>query len=295
MRRTQRGSTLIEVLVVIAIIGILVALTLAAVQKVRAASARAQCQNQLRQLSLALHQYHDAQQTLPPGIRNLKSPKDYPFLSWAGRILPYIEQNNLWSSVQNAFATDPKPNDFYAYPAHTKILATPVTIFNCPADPRLPRPDFAGQTPKAFTSYLGNEGIDQTQLGGVLFLDSRIRLIEIKDGIANTILLGERPPSADLRFGWWYRGWGQNFEGSADMLLGAREINTKYDEYLEGPFPFAAGKLTEQTDMFHFWSLHSGGANFGFCDGSVRFLRYEADGILPALMTRAGGEVVALD
>jgi prepilin-type N-terminal cleavage/methylation domain-containing protein/prepilin-type processing-associated H-X9-DG protein len=288
----RRAFSLVELLVVIAIIGVLAGLTLAAVQMVRSAAARAQCQNNLRQVALALHHYHDSRQVLPPGLRIAKNT-DYPSLGWPARLLPFLEQENLWREVQAAYATDPDTAAFYGHPPHAALKATPVRVFNCPADPRLPGPAGYG-SPAAFTSFLGVEGIDQFARGGVLYLDSKVRLTDVSDGTSNTLMVGERPPSAFLNLGWWYRGWGQNKDGSAETLLGAREQNTSQDDCPPGPFPFSAGRLDNQCDLFHFWSRHSGGANFAFADGSVRFLSYSADSILPALASRAGGEVVAL-
>jgi prepilin-type processing-associated H-X9-DG protein len=109
---------------------------------------------------------------------------------------------------------------------------------------------------------------------------------------------GERPPSADFWYGWWYAGFGQAGTGSGDMLLGVRERNRGGYIYTyfcaPGPYSFSPGRFDNQCDLFHFWSPHPGGAHFLFGDGSARFLGYAADPILPALATRAGGEVAAL-
>jgi prepilin-type processing-associated H-X9-DG protein len=133
---------------------------------------------------------------------------------------------------------------------------------------------------------------------GVLFIDSRVRIADITDGTSNTIIVGERPPSADFWYGWWYAGYGQQGTGSGDMLLGAREQNASGNPFVfgcsPGPYHFAPGKVDNQCDLFHFWSLHSGGAYFLFADGSVHFLTYDADSVLPALATRAGREAVEL-
>ena len=109
----------------------------------------------------------------------------------------------------------------------------------------------------------------------------------------------ERPPSADFQFGWWYAGTGQRFTGSADVVLGVREPNlqpvTVGSPCGPGSYPFAPARgFDDPCGMFHFWSPHPGGANFLFADGSVRFLKYSADPILPALATRAGNEAVAV-
>src|SRR5262249_32040575 len=111
------------------------------------------------------------------------------------------------------------------------------------------------------------------------------------------ILVGERPPSPDFWYGWWYAGYGQAGTGSIDMLLGTRERNYGggyVSQCPPGPYHLLPGNIREQGDVVHFRSLHSGGANFLFGDGSTHFLPYAADAVLPAMATRSGGEVVAL-
>jgi prepilin-type processing-associated H-X9-DG protein len=95
-------------------------------------------------------------------------------------------------------------------------------------------------------------------------------------------------------YGWWYGGVGDDGEGSVEVILGARELNHSplgLGGCPYGPYSFRVGSFQENCSRFHFWSPHTGGANFAFADGSVRFLRY-SDDILPALATRTGGEVV---
>ena len=106
-------------------------------------------------------------------------------------------------------------------------------------------------------------------------------------------MAGERPPSADFQFGWWYAGAGQRFTGSADMILGVEEENillVTAGSCAPGVYKFGPGSLANQCDMFHFWSPHTGGANWVFADGSVHFIPYSADSVLPALATYAGKE-----
>jgi prepilin-type processing-associated H-X9-DG protein len=110
-------------------------------------------------------------------------------------------------------------------------------------------------------------------------------------------MVGERPPSSDGAAGWWYGGWGQAKEGSADMVLGVEEQYASPYYVVDcppGPYLFAPGGLNDTCATFHFWSLHPGGANFLFADGSVHFLHYDAAPIMPALASRAGGEAVSL-
>jgi len=290
----QRYSlTLLEVLVVIAIIGVLIGLLMPAVQRVRDAAMRTHCTNNLRQIGLALQQYHDTQGSLPPGMSYHDGTDRYPFMSWHTRILPFLEQQALWANAQQAYAQD---RSFYDNPPHTNRTVV-VSLFCCPADPRsLSIEQLKDGQRVTFTDYLGVEGTNQFRQNGVLFLDSVIRLTDIKDGTSNTLCVGERPPSADGILGWWYAGEGQSKDGSADMVLGVQELNmgTFAPNCPLGPYSFGPGRPKNQCDAFHFWSMHIGGAHFLLADGSVHFLSYSAASIMPALSTRSGGESVDL-
>ncbi|MBA4065818.1 MAG: prepilin-type cleavage/methylation domain-containing protein [Isosphaera sp.] len=299
MRRSNhRGFTLIELLVVIAIISVLMGLLLSAVQKVRSAAARADCQNRLKQLALALHQFHDARRALPPGHRSASHPDRMRFSGWTVSVLPYLEQPALASQAVAAYLADPDPLGATPHPH----LRTVVSAFTCPADPRITTPQTALRTGTvaAFTSYLGVAGRDAvTARDGALFQNSAVRLAEVTDGTSNTLLLGERPPSHDFQFGWWYAGTGQRLTGSADLVLGVREPNLQPvvsgSDCGPGNYPFRPARgFDDPCGMFHFWSPHSGGANFALCDGSVRLVRYQADPVTPALATRAGGDPAPL-
>ncbi len=297
MARSGRPAmSLIELLVVIAIIAVLVALLLPAVQSVRGAAARTDCSNRLRQLALAHEQYHSAHGRLPPGFVSDAQPKDLPYTGWAVRLLPYLEQDPLWRRVGAAFASDPAPLVFYGHPPHADLLATVTPALLCPADGRVSQPHSFDTGPVAFTSYQGSSGTSYLKKNGVLYADSATRWADVTDGLSNTLLMGERPPSSDFRLGWWYRGWGLYKDGTGETVLGVRERNFSddYPDCRPGPYHFDAGTKGE-CDLFHFWSFHPGGANFAFCDGSVKFLRYSADAVLPALATRAGGEAVPGD
>jgi len=284
--------TLVETLVSISILSLLAALTLAAVQKVRAAAARTVCQNNLRQLAFALHQYHGANGVLPKGISGKDSADGTPFLGWHVRVLPYVEQPGMYDQAVAAYKQD---KNFLNSPPHVG-LEQAVKVFGCPTDPRTLSPQFTRhKTTRGTTAYLGNEGVSSFRMEGVLFLDSAVKLTDITDGTANTLLVGERPPSADLVLGWWYAGWGQDQDGEAEMVMGSRVKNRLGSRYscAVGPHHFGPGKLTDDCATFHYWSLHPGGAHFAYADGSVKFLAYSADAILPALSTRAAGDTVA--
>ncbi len=289
----RRALSLVEVLVVIAIVALLLGLTLSAVQKVRGAAARSRCQNNLRQLGLALHSYHGTASRLPAGVTLPAVREPHPFMGWQTHLLPHLEQQAVWDEAVAAFRANP---DFLSEPRHPGAERA-ISVFGCPNDPRTATPQRVGERSiRGLTSYLGVSGRNVDRLDGVLFGNSSVRLTDITDGTSNTLLIGERPPSTDMVLGWWYAGWGQNRDGDADMLLGVRAKNaaTYAPGCPFGPYNFTPGKFDNQCDAFHFWSPHASGANFAFADGSVRFLRYSADDILPALATRAGGEVVAV-
>lgn len=292
-RSMRQGLTLIETLVVIGIIGVLIGLLVPAVQRIRDSGHRTHCANHLRQIGLALHHYNDTQGSLPPGVSYQNGADPHPHMSWCTRLLPYVEQEALWQQSVRAFA---QQAFFEVVPPHVG-LGTVVPAFTCNSDSRAPTVKDFGPFKVAFTSYLGVEGVNQTSKDGVLFLDSRIRLGNVTDGTSNTLMVGERPPSADLNLGWWYAGWGQSKDGSAEMLLGVRERNVhpRYPHCPSGPYSYTPGRVDNDCDAFHFWSLHfGGGAHFLFADGSVHFLPYSANPILPALATRSGGEVFSL-
>jgi prepilin-type N-terminal cleavage/methylation domain-containing protein/prepilin-type processing-associated H-X9-DG protein len=286
-RRT--GFTLIELLVVIAIIGILLGLTAAGVQRVRGAAARADCANRLRQIALACQQHHDTQRSLPAGVTYDDGKHPQPFMSWSVRILPFLEHDEMWRQSVQAFAAN---KNFQAVPPHTGY-ETPMRVFACPSDHRVlekPTPGWGART-----SYLGVAGTEAlSRWNGVIYVDSRVRFADVRDGLSNTLMVGERPPSSDLRLGWWYGGWGQMKTASGDCVLGVRELVFYYPECPKGPYQYVPGSINEFCDSFHFWSLHPGGANFAFCDGTVRYLAYSANAIMPALATREGGETTTL-
>ncbi len=277
----------------IAIVAILIALTLAAVQRVRASADRAECANHLKQIGIALHNYHGVHRVLPPGCSYLNGKDPYPHMSWMTRLLPFLEQQPLWNEATAAFAQ----NSFFETPPHYPILGHIIPVFTCPADSRTMETLSLGAFEVAPTAYQGVEGTNQFKHDGVLYLDSKIRFTDVIDGTSNTLMVGERPPSADMTLGWWYAGWGQEKDGSADSVLGSNELNTypeTRDSCPPGPYEFGRGKVDNQCDVFHFWSLHPGGANFLMVDGSVHFIRYDAAPLMPALATRNGREVVAL-
>jgi prepilin-type N-terminal cleavage/methylation domain-containing protein/prepilin-type processing-associated H-X9-DG protein len=288
------GFSLIELLTVLAVLSILLGLLLPAVQQVRATAVRMQCANHLRQIGVGLHGYHNDYSKFPPGHRYLDLSEPYPFQNWLAALLPYTEQSPLWQQSIAAYEQGGSP---YQPPHPVAALA----LYSCPADGRLSQPQIGQVTGRlnGLTLYLGVNGTNLAAKNGLFFADSAVRLDDVWDGTSQTLLVGERPPSSDQEYGKWYTGGGQVFgpehTGSADCVLGVSELHMwlagGYSGLChEGPYSFRPGTLARKCDVFHFWSLHTGGGHFLFCDGSVQFLTYSADRTLSALATRAGGE-----
>jgi hypothetical protein len=229
--------------------------------RARESANRIRCASNMRQIGLALHHYHDTFLQFPPGTSYKGVNDPFPFMSWLTRLLPFVEQDALWRQSENAFAIE---KDFRRNPPHTGF-GTVQPIYQCPSDPRSAATERLGPFEIAFTNYLGNEGVNFQRRDGVLFLNSRSRLTDIIDGTSSTLLAGERPPSADSVLGWWYAGWGQNKDGSAEVVLGVREINSYYPSGTcpTGPYEYGPGKPQNLCDTFHFWSRHAGGGAQG--------------------------------
>jgi len=291
-RQPRFGYSLVEVIVVVAILALLLGLTLPAVQKVRGTSARAVCANHLRQQGIALANHHAALGSLPNGKTPHRSTS-HPDMAWLTRLLPYIEQDALWRQAEAAYRAQP---NWYDQPS-VHPMATVVRAYTCPADDRLRQANMARKKfLVASTSYIGVSGTTTRRKNGTFFSNSAVKFTDMTDGTSNTIVIGERPPSVDFWFGWWYAGYGADGGGKGDMLLGTNDGGGGFDQYVLGcePVGFVPGDFTKHCHSLHFWSLHPGGANFAFGDGSVRFLKYTAANILPALATRAGGESTPL-
>lgn len=284
----RAGFTLIELLVVIGTVCILLALLLPAVQAVRAAADRMTCLNRLKQIGLALHTYHDTQESFPPGCTWRGGTDPMPHVSWLTRLLPHLEQTATWEEARQAFAA----RRFFLDPPHHAVLARPMPMFLCPSDPEAVGPVLTERDTVSFTSFVGVSGVDRTSRDGVLYMDSAVRLLDLRDGTTNTLAVGERPPSDDKRMGWWYAGWGQNGDGSAETFMGVseRNVHPRYRACPTGPYRFGPPTPGDVCDLFHFWSLHAGGANFAFADGSARLVPYSAEPTMRAVATVAGGE-----
>ena len=145
------------------------------------------------------------------------------YSGWPLSILPYLEQQAVYNESLAAFKTSPSA---FNAPPHVHIR-TVINTFVCPSDTRAATQQTAQLSGRhvAFTCYLGVSGRDYSTKDGVLLQDTRIAFASVTDGLSNTLLLGERPPSNDFQLGWWYAGTGQRGTGSADMIMGVEEVN----------------------------------------------------------------------
>ncbi|OWK43396.1 DUF1559 domain-containing protein [Fimbriiglobus ruber] len=299
MRRTSRRAfTLIELLVVIAIIAILIGLLLPAVQKVREAASRTSCTNNLKQLGLALHAYHDANSKLPPGYTATGAYVDgtndtTPGWAWGAYILPYLEQSNLFAQynltqpVQSSTASQTLVKTFICSSDITPTTAFAVTNVSWATVCLVP--------PSSYAACCGG-GVSTTAAtgNGSFYRNSTVRLTDITDGTTNTIFLEERA-----------------FANVQSTWVGA--INTGYcnqGQYNAAAVPGKIGQGAGDLVLIHAGtnnntsgrnlddasSKHTGGGNFLFGDGSVHFLQNAQSGsttsaTLQTMGTIAGGEV----
>ena len=262
-RFRSQGFTLIELLVVIAIIAVLIALLVPAVQKIRESAARTQDQNNLKQIGLALHGYHDTFKALPLGGSFTVQTH------WMSEILPFLE-------MRKDLPTDYK-----------------VTIYFSPADINANRIYiYMGNTPYALTSYVGVSGIDSRT--GVFTSTDRIKMSEITDGTSNTLMVGPRPSSHEGRWGWWNSDyWGDSFwHIGGSTIIYATDLTGTGTPCPTGPQHWGPGDFNNDCSTNHFWSPFPNGGNWCFGDGTVRFISYSASAIMPSLATRAGSEQV---
>lgn len=295
----RAGFSLPELLVVIGIIGMLMSLSMSAIAKARSSAQRVDCLNSMKNIGVALTAYHGEHGRFPPSENRDKTGSDNKLkvLGWMALILPYIGEEPLWAVSREAAMTDDKPKN---NPPH-RGFATVVRTYVCAADWRLGKPltDRHGVT-AAFASYVGSAGTcppgGERGRFGVIGLDHGSRATDITDGMSQTIMVGERPPPESLRAGWWYPGGQWDFSGAGPHSLLLMTVNGI------GPDPdgcnvtsgFAPGRLSNPCDCLHYWSLHGGGANFIFADGSGRFLDYSARKWIVALASRDGGEPIDL-
>jgi prepilin-type N-terminal cleavage/methylation domain-containing protein/prepilin-type processing-associated H-X9-DG protein len=297
-KRPYRGFTLIELLVVIAIIAVLIALLLPAVQQAREAARRTQCKNNLRQLGLAMQNYHDVANRLPIGVMRASNGTAVTVsgYTWFRRILPYIEQGtiyNAWNQNANYYSVDP----------NRSLSQKLIPMMRCPSD-----------TPAAFFNeipqynYLvnvGNTNIGKGSVNGAAYSagpfdfsstieGKAISLAQITDGTSNTIMMGESrvgTVSTDFR--------GLLQYGMSASLTGNLPPNTPIADLVPNcgstpDMPCAVGSTTTWNHQISMRSRHTGGAHTLLCDGSVKFLSNNVNlDAIRALSTMAGGEVPA--
>lgn len=305
--RRTRGFTLIELLVAIAILGLLLALLLPAIQRVREAMNVVRCQNNMRQLAIALHQWHEVYGRFPPAHRGADygyPPPPYTedayhyFYSWMARITPFIEQDNIHRYLeQGNYLKWPWWSGWYSggSPGVGQALGgIPLKLMQCPSDQRSQLLTTYAGHPVALTAYLGVNGTDQFAFDGILHVNAKVTMGEIVagDGSSNTLLVGERPPSADLVYGWWFAGSGDwPYFGATDVCLGVNERASPSGP----PYYYGPGQLQDPQNIhrWHFWALHVVGSNFVFADSHTRSIRYSINNtVLRALATYRGGEAI---
>jgi prepilin-type N-terminal cleavage/methylation domain-containing protein/prepilin-type processing-associated H-X9-DG protein len=320
--RTRRGFTLIELLVVIAIIAILIGLLLPAVQKVREAAARAKCQNNLKQLGLGLHGYHDPNGGLPANIR--PSAVSTVRVRWLTYVLPYIEQGPLFTQVN-------LNQNWHLQPA---VFGTRLTIVECPSAPNGAIVDGAPDTPPtpqwtpivANGDYSGFYGVSPELItvaglsastaradNGAISKTTKLNFAAFTDGLSNTIQLTEsagRPNiyrngklavtangGTRVNGGGWCRPATElnvlrGSDASGTTAPGTAAINVTNGIQLSGyPDPYYNTDGSGQI-----YSFHTGGVNTLMGDGSVRFLKSSTPiATLAALVSRDGGESANAD
>ena len=329
--RKRRGFTLIELLVVIAIIAVLMSLLLPAVQQAREAARRTQCRNNLKQIGLALHNYHGALQVFPPGYvdrngnPNLTPDNDLgPGWGWATFLLPYLDQSNVYDQIN--------VNQAIGTGMNTQVSLTSLPALQCPSDGQqdpFAAYDSSFSTPiatVAHSNYVANNGWIECfggaggnpqpgpfadglagtfgQAGvGMFWRNSRVSVARVKDGLSNTIAVGERSSNHSPST------WTGAIPGGrcpAWMAVqppspyspppGPAYDNADFGEALVLAHANASHLPNADFPIFDpdvFYSFHSGGCHFLFGDGSVRFISTYVDGFTyQHLATIAGGEVV---
>lgn len=290
----NRGFTLIELLVVIAIIAILIALLLPAVQQAREAARRTQCRNHLKQIGLALHNYHDTNGVLPPGVVHKLGNQNVAALGsygWGFFILPYIEQTTLYNGIQDGGADLDLVLRNAANPTAQQLTKRTIAVYRCPSDtaPDLntkrewdtPYSVFFNNQPVhlGVANYVGISGsrwstpenwvVSQIDPFGTFWGDSHTRIRDFTDGTSNTFIVGERD---------WELGWAANWIGQRNYtgtgIWGSRQNLAILDVKINDPLLQPNGNPAVSRG---FSSEHDGGAHFLFADGRVQFISQNID------------------
>jgi prepilin-type N-terminal cleavage/methylation domain-containing protein len=295
--RCRSAFTLIELLVVIAIIGVLVGLTIPAVQKVREAASRIACENNLKQIGLAMNNYHATEGRFPVGYCD---PTPWPALDngpgwgWAAYLLPYVEQDNLYQQIN--FSLD------VGDPANAAAVATFLRIFYCPSDPQqfttfTVTDGGTGSWTLAQASYVacnGNDGVDDfttpPHTGPFVRGVRGFRATDIKDGLSNTMFVGDRTSLLS------YCTWAGGPTGALNPFLmepGSFGAEVTLLMCHAGPTgPNSPGVFDADSTS----SPHRSGVPFVFGDGAVHYISNSISiPVWMAIATRAGGEPVSGD
>ncbi len=316
LRFVRSGFTLVELLVVIAIIGVLIALLLPAVQQAREAARRMQCTNNLKQLGLGLHNHHDTYGQFPMGYEFRSGFTDGdPTWGWGAFLMPFIEQETIYDAI------DPKNQTVAAAVGNANDLAvmkTPLDVFRCPSDtgPDLnDQRQLAGEA-TALSNYIGsnssdlaarNDGIPGSNYGadGIFWENSECNFADVTDGTSNTFAIGERSWNMNRRNGTGKANYhaGNVYGVEGRLVVGGSPVSTKtLYSVLGGTVRTINYARNDAYEHSSFSSLHPGGVQFLFCDGSVQFIpdtvQFDSDNtpdtVLELLASRTDGEPVTI-